>query len=153
MKFTTSNLLDISYLKSEFEKNPFCENLGLILIDCNEDGLIAEFTKRDHLVGNVDRKLLHGGVISGVMDHATSTASATAVIRSMIDKPIDEVFPRIMKLVTANLRIDYIAPCSATDYVVKANIVKLGSRHIVCRGELEDTSANLLAVAIGSFIY
>ncbi|HEX3808299.1 MAG TPA: PaaI family thioesterase [Rhizomicrobium sp.] len=66
------------------------------------------------LVGNPDTGVIHGGVITGLLDH-----SCGAAIMSALDVP--------MPMVTLDLRIDYMRPAKPkADIFVDAECLKVG---------------------------
>lgn len=94
----------------------------------------------EHLVGDPDTGVLHGGVITAVLDNA----SGQAVTRSLLD-------PDNPSIATLDLRIDYQRPAQrGADLIVEASCYKVTRtiafvRGIAHDGDREDPVATSVA--------
>jgi uncharacterized protein (TIGR00369 family) len=83
---------------------------------------------------------VHGGVISAAMD-AVGGIAGIATLTSMEDK-----------LVTVDMRVDYIRSARNTDLIIEARIVRSGNRIITTNMQVFAASDNIL-VAEGRGVY
>ena len=96
---------------------------------------------RDHLVGNPENRVLHGGAITALMDAACGAAVFT-VIRA----------PR--HVATLDLRIDYLRPASpGKDVIADAECYRLTRNVAFVRGiAFHDDPEDAIASCAGTFI-
>jgi uncharacterized protein (TIGR00369 family) len=112
-------------LVSWFEEGiPFNKLLGLRVHMLQRGECILRIPWQDHLIGDVGRPALHGGVTSMIADTAGGCACFT-----MLDRPTDRVS-------TVDLRVDYLRPGRAADVVCHAKVVRVGNRVGVARMEV-----------------
>jgi len=97
-------------LRQVFETGvPFNSLLGLKVESLDPAKL--RFDMRPDLIGNARRSILHGGVISAVLDVAAGFAIHLAVIRQRAESAHESHFPTIG---TIDLRVDYLRPAAAS---------------------------------------
>lgn len=117
---------------------PHCNILGMKVIEASEDGLTIELPYNLDHVGNPSTGVIHGGVITTLMD----TACGTMVINAL---PEFELCP------TLDLRVDYIRAAEpnrsifafAEAYRVSRNVVF--TRCTVHQGDVNEPVANCVA--------
>ncbi|MFT6153661.1 MAG: hypothetical protein ACJA0E_001207 [Bermanella sp.] len=122
-----------------------CQVLGMVVIEADAEGLTIELPYSKHHVGNPSTGVIHGGILTTLMD----TASGTMVINAL---PEFELCP------TLDLRVDYVRAAEpnqsifafAEAYRVSRNVVF--TRCIVHQGDIEEPVANCVAafMRIGS---
>ena len=71
----------------------------------------------------------HGGVVSGLADHAAGAAATTAL-------PVGKI------AVTVDLHVNFLAPASGPTIVAKARTIQVGSTICVVSVEVETETAN-----------
>src|SRR6267378_2478732 len=86
---------------------PFNRVLGLKVESVDPDAPKLRFDMRPELIGNPRRQMLHGGVISAVLDVAAGFAIHLAVNKSREEQPQEGDFPSIG---TIDLHVDYLRP-------------------------------------------
>ena len=91
-----------------------------------------------HLVGDVFRPALHGGVLSALADTAGGLAVFAAVGTMQA------------RVSTVDMRVDYYEPAQLSDVVAEAEVVRLGNRVGVSRIRLVQESR---LVAEGKAVY
>src|SRR5438477_11587670 len=95
-------------LRQVFETGvPFNAVLGLKVESLDPEAPKLRFDMKPELIGNPRRQILHGGVISAVLDVAAGFAIHLAVGKSRTEEPQDSQFPSIG---TIDLRVDYLRP-------------------------------------------
>jgi len=94
-----------------------------------------------HLIGNPDTGVVHGGVITGLLDHCCGMAVGMA-LREM--RPY----------ATLDLRIDYMKAAEPhQDIIVEAEILKVAREIVFARGIAhQGETANPIAIATGTFM-
>jgi uncharacterized protein (TIGR00369 family) len=101
-----------------------------------------------HLVGNPDTGVVHGGVITGLLDHACGMAVGSALGAA-------ETVPGPMRgIATLDLRIDYMkAAKPGLDIFVIGECVKITRQIVFARGRAyQESEDNVIASANGAFI-
>ncbi len=115
-----------------------CQVLGMQVIEADGEGLTIELPYNESHVGNPSTGVIHGGVLTTLMD----TASGTMVINAL---PEFELCP------TLDLRVDYVRAAEphksifafAEAYRVSRNVVF--TRCTVHQGNIESPVANCVA--------
>ena len=105
------------------------------------------FDMRPELVGNPQRQILHGGVISAALDAVGGLAIMLSVADGMDGTP--ETFPNIG---TVDLRVDYLRPGRGKHFIATARIVRKGSRIAVIHMELHNDAGELIATGGGAYV-
>lgn len=77
----------VSAIKKMFEKIPFNKVLGLKVESISSDCVKMLFEMRDELMGNFERGMLHGGVISSVIDATGGLSAAIGIERRCVVRP------------------------------------------------------------------
>ncbi len=101
-----------------------------------------------HLVGNPDTGVVHGGVITGLLDHACGMAVGSAL------GALSSTAGGMRGIATLDLRIDYLkAAKPGADITVIAECVKITRQIVFARGRAFQASEDdLIASATGTFI-
>ena len=116
------------------------------------DDVCIRFDMKDELIGNEIKKVLHGGVISSVLDVTGSVTVAVGVLKEMEGRPMTEVIERYLKIGTVDLRIDYLKPGAGTCFQARGYVLRTGSTLAVARMELRDEEEQLISVATGTYL-
>ncbi len=85
----------LNRIRSILEQLPHVEALGLTAIELNRGSSLFKVEYAPHLVGNLETGVLHGGVITTLMDSAGGAAAFSVV-------------PVGASIATLDLRIDYL---------------------------------------------
>ena len=105
------------------------------------------FDMRPELVGNPMRQILHGGVISAVLD----VAGGFAIMLSLASEK--EITPAAFpNMGTIDLRVDYLRPGRGKHFIATARIVRKGSRIAVIHMELHNDAGELIATGGGAYV-
>lgn len=122
------------------EMIPFNKFIGLKMDDLNDGYAKAIIEFKPELVGDVRIQAIHGGVISAAMD-AVGGMAAITTLNSIEDK-----------IVTVDMRVDYIRSARNTGLIIEANIVRSGNKIITTNMQVFSISENIL-VAEGRGVY
>ncbi len=121
---------------------PHVQELGMEPVHTGRGMAIMKLPYDEKLVGNPETGVLHGGVVTTLID----TVSGLAVI-SAPDNP--------QRIVTLDLRIDYLRPARPErDLFARAEVYKLTSQVAFVRAEAyEDDPHDLVASSTGTFMF
>ncbi len=133
----------LSWLKAHIGKStknspsPFAHWLDGILEEVEFGQLSIRFTVRPDMTN--PHGMLHGGVISGMLDDVIGTTVAT----------LDKEQP----FVSINLSVDFVQGARVSDEVIaKAKVIRNGRTAVYVQAELFNQSAKLLAVATSNLV-
>ena len=143
----------IARIRTMFEERiPFNHVLGLKIDTLDADGVSGHITMRPELIGHFTHQRLHGGVISATLDAIAGLAVMAAIGARHLDEPIDARLARFGKLGTIDLRVDYLRPATGASFVVRASVLRLGSRIASTRMEFVDAKGLLLSTGAAAYI-
>jgi uncharacterized protein (TIGR00369 family) len=134
------------------ETVPFNKFLGLKVESISSGYVKTSFEMRDELMGNAKRGMLHGGVISSVIDATGGLAAFVGTIEKMQIKTLEEVLKRAFSLSTIDARVDFLRPGLGKRFVVTAYTLRTGKKVVVTRIELHNEQNDLMAVGTGSYL-
>jgi len=134
------------------ERIPFNHVLGLRIDALAPDGVAGHLAMRPDLIGHYAHQRLHGGVISATLDAMAGLAVMAAIGARHMDETPAERLRRFGKLGTIDLRVDYLRPALGDRFVVRAEVLRLGSRVATTRMEFGDAAGKLLATGSSAFI-
>lgn len=120
---------------------PFNRELGLEMLSADDGKASLRFDFQDKLVGNFMTHVLHGGVISAVLD----VVGACAVMATF-----DRENP-IQGMGTVDLRVDYLMPGNGAHFIATGQVMRPGRILSAARMELVNDQNDL--IAIGTAIY
>jgi uncharacterized protein (TIGR00369 family) len=135
-----------------YESLPFNRLLGLSVSFLKIDGAGFSFPMQNDLIGNTVQGILHGGVISAVLDATggmTATASALERMRGMSS---EEIFDRITRIGTIDMRVDYLRPGRGKKFYSSGTVMRTGRKVAVTRMELKNSEGIMIAVGTGAYI-
>lgn len=142
----------VSAINEKFDRLPFNEVLGLKAEFICSDFVKTCFYMRDQLIGNDERGILHGGVISSVIDATGGLAAIMGLQKKMHAVPLEEKLKKLNRVSTIDLRVDFLHPGVGSRYIVSAHNLRTGNRVVVTRIELHNDKDDLIAVGTGSYI-
>jgi uncharacterized protein (TIGR00369 family) len=134
------------------KKIPFNKVLGLRIASLEIDNVRVEFDMKEELVGNYVHGILHGGVISAVLDTTGGLIASLGVIQKMEGQPVKAVGKKLSRIGTIDLRVDYLRPGSGKHFVATGSIMRAGRKVTVTRMELHNDKDLLIAVGTGTYI-
>jgi len=137
-------------LRQVFEEAvAFNRVLGLKVESLDVNAPKLRFDMKPELIGNPRRQILHGGVISAVLDVAAGFAIHLAVGNTRNDEPHDSQFPSIG---TIDLRVDYLRPGRGKYFIATGRVVRLGNRVAVAHMELANDAGELIATGGAAYM-
>lgn len=125
----------------------FNKHLGLKVESFDPAAPQLRFDMRPELVGNPMRQILHGGVISAVLD----VAGGFAIMLSLAGD-IELTASKFPNMGTIDLRVDYLRPGRGKHFIATARIVRKGSRIAVTHMELANDAGELIATGSAAYV-
>ncbi len=114
--------------------------LGLSLESCSRERTVLRLPWREQLVGDPTTRVLHGGVITTLIDSAFGFA-----LMSHLEQLAD--------IATLDLRIDYLQPAVPDqDVLAGAEVYKLTSSIAFLRASAYQTDGDPIANAVATFM-
>lgn len=107
---------------------------------------------KEELVGNYVQGILHGGVISAVLDVAGGMTAWLGALKKLQGQPLEEIVKRFSKIGTIDLRIDYLRPGRGKYFLAAGSILRTGNKVAVTRMEHHNDEELLVAVGTGTYI-
>ncbi len=142
----------IEIVRVVYENLPFNRLLGLKVAFLESDRAGFRFDMKDELIGNTVHGILHGGVISAVLDTTGGmTATASAIEKSQ-DLSKDDIIRRVARIGTIDLRVDYLRPGKGIQFQSTGSVMRTGRKVAVTRMELKNQDDLLIAVGTGTYI-
>lgn len=133
------------------EQMPFNKYLGLKIDSISTEGVVVRVDMRDELVGNFEKNILHGGVISSILDFTGGAITQLHVIKEMKGATLDKVIKRLSNMGTIDMRIDYIRPGRGAHFLATGHILRLGHNVAVTRTEFVNNESVLIAVGTSTY--
>jgi uncharacterized protein (TIGR00369 family) len=134
------------------ERISFNRLLGLRIDALEADHVGGHLAMRPDLIGHYAHDRLHGGVISATLDAMGGLAVMAAIGARHLDESASQRLQRFGKLGTIDLRIDYLRPAIGERFVLRAQVLRLGSRVASTRMEFSSADAKLLASGSAAYI-
>ena len=133
-------------------KLPFNKILGLSIERLEPGNVRVVFDMKPELVGNYVHGVLHGGVISSVLDATGGLIASIGVVDKLQARPPDEIARGISKVGTIDLRVDYLRPGLGKSFHATGTVMRSGRKVTVVRMELHNDQEKLIAVGTGTYI-
>lgn len=142
----------LQHLAAAFTSIPFNRMLGLQLDHITADHVTMNFSMKDELIGNFLHGILHGGVISSVLDMAGGMVVMASSVEKHQEASIEELSRIIGKCSTIDLQISFVSPGKGDVFIAKAWLVKSGQNISFTRMELRNQDESLIATGSGTYI-
>ncbi|MDP3365276.1 MAG: thioesterase family protein, partial [Pseudomonas sp.] len=95
---------------SFFQRIPFNQVLGIELDELSPERVTMHLPMKPELIGNFVHGILHGGVISSLLDVCGGAMALIGAFANHQHLPPAERMSKLSKLGTIDLRIDYLRP-------------------------------------------
>ena len=120
---------------------PHARAIGMVLIDARPDEAWAKVPYAENLVGNPDTGVVHGGVITTLLDNVAGIAVMAAL-------------EEVTSIATLDLRIDYMKPATpGREILAHAHCYKLTKNVAFARCvAYHDDPSDPIATGVGSFM-
>jgi uncharacterized protein (TIGR00369 family) len=136
------------------EKMPFNKYLGIKIDSLTLDGVVVRIDMRDELIGNFEKNIMHGGVISSILDFTGGVIAQIHVLNEMsgTGASLEKLVKRLTHMGTIDMRIDYIRPGRGSHFLATGHILRLGSKVAVSRTEFVNDEGVLIAVGTSTYM-
>jgi uncharacterized protein (TIGR00369 family) len=131
---------------------PFNRLLGLKVEFLEIDRAGFSFTMKNELIGNTVHGILHGGVISTVLDTTGGMTATGSALERMRNHSKDEIIKWIARVGTIDMRVDYLRPGRGSQFHSTGTVMRTGRKVAVTRMELKNQENKLIAVGTGTYI-
>lgn len=140
-------------LKNIYEQQlPFHRLLGIKIESMMEGNVVVRIDMRRELIGNFVRNILHGGVISSVLDLTGGVITSVDLLTSMREESITDIGNRLSRIGTIDLRVDYLRAGQGDYFLATGTILRRGKKVAVVRTELENDQKVLIAAGTGTYL-
>jgi uncharacterized protein (TIGR00369 family) len=129
-------MMDIQTLKQFYLDLPFNKFLGLKILTVSNDKATLTFSLKPEFIGNTYKQILHGGVISSVMDASGGLMALISLFHKLDDLSHAEVMQKLSRSSTIDLRVDYLRPGSGQAFTIETELLRSGKRIAVIRMEM-----------------
>lgn len=130
----------------------FNQTLGLKIDRLAALSCEAHILMKPELVGHFAYNRVHGGVISASLDAMGGLACMCAIGAQHHEEPAQDRLKRFAKLGTIDLRVDYLRPAIGEIFILKAEVLRLGSRVATTRMEFCGADGTLMSIGTGAYI-
>ncbi|MEZ4526682.1 MAG: thioesterase family protein [Desulfobacterales bacterium] len=143
----------LHFLKDIYQNHmPFDKLLGIKIETLGENDVCVRIDMREELIGNFVKGILHGGVISSVLDLTGGLIASVAVLQRMKGASAEEMGKRLASIGTIDLRVDYLRAGQGKFFRATGNILRAGKRVAVIRTELHNDQNLLIAAGTGTYL-
>ncbi len=140
-------------LRILFEENiPFNKVIGLKVESLDLENICVRIDMKKELIGNPVKKILHGGVISSVLDVTGGIVAMAGVINQLAGRSSEELIKRLLKIGTIDLRIDYLRPGKGNYFLATGTTMRTGHKVSVVRMQFHNDKDRLIAAGTGTYI-
>ncbi len=144
-------MLDL--LKIIYEQQmPFNRLLDIRITSLTLTDIQVRINMREELIGNFIREILHGGVISSVLDLTGGLVASMELLKHMEGMEMEEIGKRMAKVGTIDLRVDFLRPGKGEYFLATGTILRKGSKVAVVRTELCNDQKVLIAAGTGTYL-
>lgn len=134
------------------EQIPFNKVLGIKVDSMSSELVSASFQTRDELLGHYARRMLHGGVISSVIDITGGLSAVMSIKEDTTDENPKTRREMADRVSTIDLRVDFLRPATGERFIAKAYPLRTGKRIAVIRTELRNEQDSLVAVGTSTYV-
>ncbi len=131
---------------------PFNRLLKIKIESIMPDDIKVRIDMRDEFIGNFVKGILHGGVISSVMDLTGGIIASVGLLEKIEGLPPDEMAKRFARMGTIDLRVDYLRPGKGKFFICSGNLLRNGKRVAVTRMEFHNDETLLIAAGTGTYV-
>ncbi len=145
---------EILDLLQDFYENqmPFDRLLGIQVESLTSDNTRIRIDMREELIGNFIRSILHGGVISSVLDLTGGLIASVELVKHMQGLEVSEIKKRLARVGTIDLRVDYLRAGKGKFFTASGSVLRKGNKVAVVRTELLNDQNVLIAAGTGTYL-
>jgi len=143
----------LNLLKDVYENQmPFNKVLGIKILSLELDKVCVRVDMKEEFIGNFTKNILHGGVISSVLDLTGGLVASMGVLKQIKRATSQELVNRFSKIGTIDLRVDYLRAGQGEYFLTTGYLLRTGNKVAVVRTEFKNHQDILIAAGTGSYI-
>ena len=131
---------------------PFHRLLGVRIESLTPENVQVRIDMREELIGNFVRRILHGGVISAILDLTGGLIAFVEILKHLDNLQPDEVGKRLARVGTIDMRVDYLRMGEGEYFTASGSILRKGNKVAVVRTELCNDKKLLIAAGTGTYL-
>lgn len=133
---------------------PFNKVLGIDIqsLDYHSSQAITTFKMKDELIGNYTKGVLHGGVISSVIDLTGGLSALISCARFNEKKSLEEIQTQMTRVATIDMRVDYLRPGKGQSFIGKSRVIRAGRRIVVSKVDLSNDRNRRVATGTATYL-
>lgn len=123
---------------------PHARAIGMSLVRHDDSGCVVRVAYAEHLVGDPDTGVIHGGVLTALLDNACGMAV----------RPAGSNHDEMMAMATLDLRIDYMGAAQPHQDILAEAVCYKRTRHIafVRASAYQSSAEEPIATCVASFM-
>ncbi|MDE1462543.1 thioesterase family protein [Spartinivicinus poritis] len=137
---------------SFIDKVPFNQLVGMKITNVTPNLVEMHLPMKEDLIGNYITGILHGGVISSMIDVSGGAMALVGAFRKLEHVDIQERIQRLARVSTIDLRVDYLRPGRGESFYVSSTLLRSGNKVAVTRSEFYNNRNDLCAVGTGTYL-
>lgn len=141
----------MQHVTDAFMEIPFNRMLGLRLTQVKADSVTVSFQIKEELIGNFLHGILHGGVISSVMDSAAGMTVMADILHKHPNSSVEDLVRIVGKCSTIDLQISFLRPGKGQIFTATSWLVKGGNKISFTRMELHNQDGTLIATGSATY--
>lgn len=136
------------------ERLPFNKvlGIGIDLLDYDTGDAVTTFNMAPDLIGNSTVGILHGGVISAVLDLTGGLSALISCARFHESKPLKTIEKKLTASATIDMRVDYLRPGKGNAFICNSRIIRAGSRIVVSKMDLLNEKDIRIATGTATYL-
>ena len=143
----------LNQLRDIYENQmPFHRLLDVRVESLTPTDIKVRIDMREELIGNFIRRILHGGVISSMLDLTGGLIAFAEVLKHLENMHPDEVRKRLARVGTIDLRVDYLRMGEGEFFTASGSVLRKGNKVAVIRTELCNDQNLLIAAGTGTYL-
>jgi uncharacterized protein (TIGR00369 family) len=143
----------LDLLRDIYEKDmPFHRLLDMRIETLMPDKVQVRIDMREQLIGNLVRRILHGGVISSMLDLTGGLIAFVELVKDLDHMQPDELRKRLARVGTIDLRVDYLRVGQGAFFTASGAVLRKGNKVAVIRTELCNDQDLLIAAGTGTYL-
>jgi len=151
---TPTNLIEALELLKHFYEHqmPFDRLLGIRVETLTAVKVAVRIDMRQELIGNFVRNILHGGVISSVLDLTGGLIASVDLVKHLDGSSLEDISRRLTRIGTVDLRVDYLRAGQGKYFTATGTVLRRGNKVAVVRTELINDQELLIAAGTGTYL-
>lgn len=131
---------------------PFDRLLGIKVEALSFTETRVRIDMKDEFIGNHIRKILHGGVISSVLDLTGGLVASVELIKNFTSDQPEQTMAHLTRVGTIDLRVDYLRAGKGIYFITSGSVLRKGNKVAVIRTEMHNDQNLLIAAGTGTYI-